>query len=56
MGKVFVGHDWAEAHHDVFVEDGDGRRLGGAGSLKASRAWPGSTHSSPTTSRTPPMW
>lgn len=29
MGKVFVGHDWAEAHHDVFVEDGDGRRLGG---------------------------
>lgn len=29
MAKVFVGHDWAEAHHDVFVEDGDGRRLGG---------------------------
>ena len=29
MGKVFVGHDWAEAHHDVFVEDGDGRRVGG---------------------------
>ena len=29
MGKVFVGHDWAEAHHDVFIEDGDGRRLGG---------------------------
>jgi hypothetical protein len=29
MGRVFVGHDWAEAHHDVFVEDGDGRRLGG---------------------------
>jgi transposase len=29
MGKVFVGHDWAEAHHDVLVEDGDGRRLGG---------------------------
>ncbi len=27
--KVFVGHDWAEAHHDVHVEDGDGRRLGG---------------------------
>ncbi|HET8784796.1 MAG TPA: IS110 family transposase, partial [Candidatus Limnocylindrales bacterium] len=27
MGKVFVGHDWAEAHHDVFVEDGQGRRL-----------------------------
>jgi transposase len=24
---VFVGHDWAEAHHDVHVEDVDGRRL-----------------------------
>jgi transposase len=29
MGSVFVGHDWAEDHHDVFVEDGEGRRLGG---------------------------
>ena len=29
MGKVFVGHDWGEAHHDVFVEDADGGRLGG---------------------------
>ncbi len=27
MAKVFVGHDWAEAHHDVHVEDGDGKRL-----------------------------
>ncbi len=27
MTKVFVGHDWAEAHHDIHVEDGDGRRL-----------------------------
>lgn len=27
MGRVFVGHDWAEAHHDVHVEDGEGRRL-----------------------------
>ncbi len=27
MGEVFVGHDWAEAHHDVFVEDKDGGRL-----------------------------
>jgi len=26
---IFVGVDWAEAHHDVHVEDGDGRRLGG---------------------------
>ena len=29
MGKVFVGHDWAEDHHDVFVEDDTGRRLAG---------------------------
>ena len=27
MGKVFVGHDWAEAHHDVYVLDAEGRRL-----------------------------
>ena len=27
MGKVFVGHDWAEAHHDIHVEDADGKRL-----------------------------
>lgn len=26
---IFVGVDWAEAHHDVHVEDADGRRLGG---------------------------
>ena len=27
MGKVFVGHDWAESHHDVHIEDDEGRRL-----------------------------
>jgi hypothetical protein len=27
MGKVFVGHDWAEAHHDVHVEDDQGQQL-----------------------------
>lgn len=26
---IFVGVDWAEAHHDVFVQDEAGRRLGG---------------------------
>jgi transposase len=26
---IFVGVDWAEAHHDVFVEDDDGKRLAG---------------------------
>ena len=29
MAKVFVGHDWAEDHHDVFVEDDTGQRLAG---------------------------
>ena len=27
MAKVFVGHDWAEAHHDVHVEDDTGQKL-----------------------------
>ena len=26
---IFVGVDWAEAHHDVLVEDVEGKRLGG---------------------------
>ncbi len=26
---IFVGVDWAEAHHDVHVQDLDGKRLGG---------------------------
>lgn len=26
---ICVGVDWAEAHHDVYLEDDDGRRLGG---------------------------
>ena len=30
MGRVFVGLDWAEDHHDVFVEDDSGRRLAAA--------------------------
>lgn len=25
--RVFVGHDWAEAHHDVFIENEVGQRL-----------------------------
>jgi transposase len=27
MARVFVGHDWAEGHHDVHVEDEQGQRL-----------------------------
>jgi transposase len=30
VGKVFVGHDWAEDHHDVHIQDRDGHRLGKA--------------------------
>ena len=26
---IFVGVDWAEAHHDVLVEDEEGKRLAG---------------------------
>jgi len=29
MRQEFVGLDWAEDHHDVFVEDDNGQRLGG---------------------------
>jgi hypothetical protein len=27
MARLFVGHDWAETHHDVFIEDDAGRRV-----------------------------
>jgi transposase len=27
MDEVFVGHDWAEDHHDIHVQDGEGRQL-----------------------------
>lgn len=30
MSRVFVGHDWAEAHHDVFIENDAGRKLAAA--------------------------
>ena len=26
---IFVGVDWAEAHHDVFLQDEQGKRLAG---------------------------
>lgn len=28
--EVFVGHDWAEIHHDIYIEAADGKRLGRA--------------------------
>jgi transposase len=27
MGEVFVGHDWAEDHHDIHIQDREGRQL-----------------------------
>ena len=30
MTTVFVGHDWAEDHHDLHMQDGDGNRLANA--------------------------
>jgi transposase len=30
LGQLFVGHDWAEDHHDIEVRDEQGRRLGRA--------------------------
>jgi len=30
LGQLFVGHDWAEDHHDIELRDGEGHRLGKA--------------------------
>ncbi len=27
MATVFVGHDWAEDHHDIHIENSEGKRL-----------------------------
>ena len=27
MHSIYVGHDWAEDHHDIHIDDADGRRL-----------------------------
>ncbi len=40
---IFVGVDWAEAHHDVFVQDEDGKRLAGGRLPEGVEASPGST-------------
>ena len=51
---IFVGVDWAEAHHDVHVADEEGRRLWPRPACpKGSRALPASTSSSARTSRMP---
>ena len=41
---IFVGIDWAEAHHDVCVLDEAGRVLASAGCPTASRAFDGCTN------------
>ena len=43
---IFVGVDWAEAHHDVHVEDERAGASGEAGCPRASRGSPVSTSSS----------
>ena len=53
---IFAGVDWAEAHHDVHVQDENGKRLGGAGCPRAWRASPGSMSWPRGTRRSPPGW
>jgi len=53
---IFVGVDWAEAHHDVFVQDEDGKRLAGGRLPRGSRASPDSTRWWDTMPRTPTRW
>ncbi len=36
---IFAGVDWAEAHHDVYVQDERGKRLGGG---RLPEGWRGS--------------
>ncbi len=43
MGLVFVGHDWAEIHHDIYIEDSDGNRHAfgcGLGGLRSNHLMP----------------
>jgi len=48
---IFVGVDWAEAHHDVHVEDEEGRRLGTGRLPEGVEESPASTSSSALMSR-----
>ncbi len=48
--KVFVGDDWAEAHHDVHLMNNNGDKL----AAKDSRGSPGSMQWSLTISTTRP--
>ena len=48
---IFVGNDWAEGHHDVYLLDEGGTRLGFARLPEGLEVWPGSTRWSPSTHR-----
>jgi hypothetical protein len=56
MARVFVGHDWAEDHHDVFIEDDRGEDSLVVDCLRASIASAGSMRWLRAVSTTPPMW
>ena len=48
---IFVGNDWAEDHHDVYLMD-EGEPAWGPGvSRKGSRVWPACMRWSPNTQR-----
>jgi hypothetical protein len=40
---LFVGDDWAEDHHDVEIQDENGKRLAKPACRKEFRGSPGST-------------
>jgi hypothetical protein len=56
MAKVFVGQDWAEAHHDVCAEDSEGHRLAKARLPEGVEGSLGSTSWLPPSSRTRARW
>jgi hypothetical protein len=48
---IFVGVDWAEARHDVHVQDETGKRIGGGRLPEGVGGSPASTSSSVTRSK-----
>ena len=53
---IFVGDDWAEDHHDVYVMDADGARLASRRLPEGLPALEGSTSWWPPMSRSPARW
>lgn len=50
MHSVFVGHDWAEDHHDIHIEDCQGASSGRVASKTASTESHACTARSPNSS------